>query len=812
MPNHSDARNARNKTTLSLSLAILIIIMDMSGLAGLAAQEELEEVQEKRETLSGVNMPGFQTGLANSSTTFDIAYSFACAILSDGGIYCWGDNDNYHFGDGTLIDSQLPTPTNLPVGLTAEHISIGEYSGHHCAILSDSNAYCWGYNYPAGVASPSYNMEPAQVPLDSTVSLVESADTHSCAILSNGSVQCWGNNYYGQLGIGYTCEYSAGDCQNEGSDEYLETPVYPLLPPNSVAVGLNLWAHNTCVILENTSYYCFGDYWNSPWPTYKKTGIAAASGNVLMHSEQTVEYWSQGYSHESQGWYGSIYIRNQANNSAIDTGYLPDSTRFISFVGNSDYYQWVYNSIGLLSNGTVVLNDNYEYTSMGINNALNDHGYLSRTFYEAPSNLNVAGVSTFPMSTSSPTCIIYDNGSAQCWGHYLRTGSSFVCSTGAYDQFGNPTGCTDDNYVASPVWVEFPTGLHIELDEMDDDGDGVPDMIDRCPSGAIGWTSTPSSDNDSDGCRDSDEDDDDDNDGYPDSVDTQPLLSYIHHDITMEQGFIIGGRYENVTVTSSFPIYGTDYYYISEAEADDYRSISFPGSTYLITNNGELVQNNGNSMAINWGLSEVLSIVDSDTDCAILENGELRCWGSNHYRTVGPGQSSIQISNSVNVSFPVNYPVTQVSTGSNSAVTCAVLENGEAYCWGSNGGNWVETHTGSGIYCGYNNDFQNGCNGNGYFEQPTSPVIIPDGTKAISAHAYAGINNAHACVVLDDGNAVCWGDNSNGELGDGTLNDVYASESPTLVYLPPGISSSIVTMALSAHSSCALFDNGSIYC
>ena len=73
MPNHSDARNARNKTYLSLSLAILIIIMDMSGLAGLAAQEELEEVQEKRETLSGINMPGFQSGLVNSSKTLDIS-------------------------------------------------------------------------------------------------------------------------------------------------------------------------------------------------------------------------------------------------------------------------------------------------------------------------------------------------------------------------------------------------------------------------------------------------------------------------------------------------------------------------------------------------------------------------------------------------------------------------------------------------------------------------------------------------------------------------------------------------------------------
>ena len=278
--------------------------MDMSGLAGLAAQEELEDVQVKRETLSGINMPGFQKGLANSSTTFDVASNFACAILSDGGIYCWGDNENYHFGDGTTTNSQLPTPTTLPVGLTAEHISLGTNSGnHHCAILSDSNAYCWGYDYAAGVANPSYTSEPSLVPLDSTVSLVESASHHSCAILSNGSVQCWGANHYGQLGIGYTCEFEIGDCGNEGSSSYLETPVYAALPAGSIAVGLNLWNSNTCVILENTSYYCFGSYWNSPWPVLKKTGIAAASGNYLIYSDQTIEFWS--YYHNSDGWYES---------------------------------------------------------------------------------------------------------------------------------------------------------------------------------------------------------------------------------------------------------------------------------------------------------------------------------------------------------------------------------------------------------------------------------------------------------------------------------------------------------------------------
>ena len=56
----------------------------------------------------------------------------------------------------------------------------------------------------------------------------------------------------------------------------------------------------------------------------------------------------------------------------------------------------------------------------------------------------------------------------------------------------------------------------------DDDADGIQDIFDRCPRGANDWTSSPSSDHDSDGCRDSDEDPNDDNDMHPDWNDNCP--------------------------------------------------------------------------------------------------------------------------------------------------------------------------------------------------------------------------------------------------------------------------------------------------
>ncbi len=51
----------------------------------------------------------------------------------------------------------------------------------------------------------------------------------------------------------------------------------------------------------------------------------------------------------------------------------------------------------------------------------------------------------------------------------------------------------------------------------DCDHDGVDDGSDQCPTGATGWTSNSSTDNDGDGCRDTDEDTDDDNDGLDDT-------------------------------------------------------------------------------------------------------------------------------------------------------------------------------------------------------------------------------------------------------------------------------------------------------
>jgi hypothetical protein len=105
---------------------------------------------------------------------------------------------------------------------------------------------------------------------------------------------------------------------------------------------------------------------------------------------------------------------------------------------------------------------------------------------------------------------------------------------GRYDsQDGCPRG--DLDWVSDSQTDHDMDGCRDDGEDLDDDGDTVCDgtitdssctvgapQMDRCPRGAIGWTSSIGTDFDNDGCRDSDEDADDDDDGYLDTLDGCP--------------------------------------------------------------------------------------------------------------------------------------------------------------------------------------------------------------------------------------------------------------------------------------------------
>jgi len=128
-----------------------------------------------------------------------------CAIkAADGGVYCWGENNNGQLGNGYSNDTSVMSPPTTPVIVNMRQVSGG--GGHTCA--SNGNLYCWGENGSGqlGIGNANSLDSPPALPVLSGVTQIVTGQLHTCALLTTRGVVCWGNGYDGELGNGI--EYS----------------------------------------------------------------------------------------------------------------------------------------------------------------------------------------------------------------------------------------------------------------------------------------------------------------------------------------------------------------------------------------------------------------------------------------------------------------------------------------------------------------------------------------------------------------------------------------------------------------------------
>ena len=153
-------------------------------------------------------------------------------------------------------------------------------------------------------------------------------------------------------------------------------------------------------------------------------------------------------------------------------------------------------------------------------------------------------------------------------------------------------------------------------------------------------------------------------------------------------------------------------------------------------------------------LTDVVQVsVGGSQACAVLQNGEARCWGygylGNGTNTDDPPARPVTVLNPAG-SGPLTG-VAQIAVGV-GGTTCARLSNGEARCWGYNG----------------NGQLGNGTSGS----SSLLPVVVsnPDGTGPLTDVAQISTGGSHSCARLSNGEARCWGGNWNGQLGNGTTD------------------------------------------
>jgi hypothetical protein len=114
--------------------------------------------------------------------------------------------------------------------------------------------------------------------------------------------------------------------------------------------------------------------------------------------------------------------------------------------------------------------------------------------------------------------------------------------------------------------------------------------------------------------------------------------------------------------------------------------------------------------------------------------------------------------------------------------SCGVLDDGTARCWGDNAyGRLGNSTTG---------------------DHSNVPVTVAGLTDAVAITA----GERHSCALLDDGTARCWGDNTGGQLGNGTTGG--HSNVPVTV---AGLTDSLEIAPGSLHS-CAALDDGTARC
>jgi alpha-tubulin suppressor-like RCC1 family protein len=129
----------------------------------------------------------------------------SCA-LGSGAAFCWGANNYGQLGDGNGSSVAMPMAV---VGITSGAGAIFEGQDHGCAIVSGGGVRCWGFNNHGELGDGTHSDSGQLTPVD-VVGLSSGAVTgaagneHTCVVLAGGGVKCWGANDRGQLGNGAT--------------------------------------------------------------------------------------------------------------------------------------------------------------------------------------------------------------------------------------------------------------------------------------------------------------------------------------------------------------------------------------------------------------------------------------------------------------------------------------------------------------------------------------------------------------------------------------------------------------------------------
>ena len=93
-------------------------------------------------------------GLGSDFTVVTSTIQHTCALSASGRVVCWGINTGGELGDAVLSESRGPTQVS---GIVSGAVSVSaggdSFDSHTCAVLSDGGVKCWGSNTQGQIGS-----------------------------------------------------------------------------------------------------------------------------------------------------------------------------------------------------------------------------------------------------------------------------------------------------------------------------------------------------------------------------------------------------------------------------------------------------------------------------------------------------------------------------------------------------------------------------------------------------------------------------------------------------------------------------------
>lgn len=168
------------------------------------------------------------------------------------------------------------------------------------------------------------------------------------------------------------------------------------------------------------------------------------------------------------------------------------------------------------------------------------------------------------------------------------------------------------------------------------------------------------------------------------------------------------------------------------------------------------------AVALGTGRTAIFIATGGDRSCALLDNGQLKCWGDNPAGALGIGTSASSIGTRKeemgdalpSVNLGTGRQARHVTVGNTH--TCATLDTFDIKCWGSNSAGELGL-----------GDTRNRGSVPGDMGDALATVRLGDGVHA--QRVEAGIH--FTCALLDMRQMKCWGLNAEGQLGIGEAGD-----------------------------------------